>query len=96
MVELSELEKLEKANAINNVLSKRIVKQKGGIFDQLEDDIRSFLRREMSNIFNEGRETAPTLSLEEVTIVKAFCQRLKKAVWLAKYSPFTSSIASHC
>ncbi|HWY36242.1 MAG TPA: hypothetical protein VNX68_16470 [Nitrosopumilaceae archaeon] len=75
--EETELEKLEKANAIRDVLSRRILKQKGGTFDQLEEDIKSHLKGQLSDIFKD-RSSRVSLSSEEVTILKVFCQRLKE------------------
>lgn len=75
--EEAELAKLETANAIRDVLAKRILKQKGGTFDKLEEDLKAFLKLQLSNIF-----TAPSskvsLSEEEVYVLKVFCQRIKE------------------
>lgn len=75
--EKGELEKLEQANAIRDVLSKRVLKQKGGAFDKLEEEIKDFLHAQLSNIF---REKAPddAFSKEEVAILKLYCKRLKE------------------
>lgn len=75
--EETELEKLEKANAIRDVLSKRLIKQKGGTFDKLEDDIKSFLKNQLANIFSE-KPTKVSLSEDEIQVLKVFCQRLKE------------------
>jgi hypothetical protein len=75
--EETELEKLEKANAIRDVLSKRLIKQKGGTFDKLEDDIKSFLKYQLANIFSE-KPTKVSLSEDEIQVLKVFCQRLKE------------------
>ncbi len=75
--EESELEKLEKANAIKDVLSKRIIKPKGGAFDKLEEDIKTFLKNQLSNIFSE-KSMKVSLSEEEIQVLKIFCQRLKE------------------
>jgi len=74
---VTELEKLEKANAIRDVLSKRILKQKGGAFDKLEDDIKTFLQKQLSSIFKD-QGVKDTLTAEEILILKTFCQRLKE------------------
>jgi hypothetical protein len=75
--EENELDKLEKANAIKEVLSKRIIKSKGGAFDKLEDDIKAFLKNQLTNIFSE-KPTKVSLSEEEIQVLKVFCQRLKE------------------
>lgn len=80
LVKTAEQTKLEVANAINDILSKRILKQKGPIFDQLEDNIRNFLNTELGKIFN-GNDKHPSLSpfsREEVELLKFFCLNLKE------------------
>lgn len=71
-----EQEKLEKANAINSILSKRIVRSKGLIFDTLEADIKIFLQQQLSNLL--GTPSEDSLSDEEVQILKIYCQRIKE------------------
>lgn len=71
-----EQAKLEKANAINSVLSKQIIRQKGVIFEQLEKDIKSFLQTQLSELLG-GESKTPKLSDEEVQILKLYCQRIK-------------------
>lgn len=67
--------KLERANAINEILSKRIIKSKGPMFDELERSIRHFLNGELGKIF--GNNTVTGFTNEEVDILKFFCQKLK-------------------
>jgi hypothetical protein len=74
-----ELDKLEKANAIRDVLSKRILKQKGGTFDKLEDDLKTFLKSKLSEIFSDQSQRV-SLSEDEITILKLYCQQLKEKV----------------
>lgn len=71
-----EIEKLDQANAIRDVLSKRILKQKGGTFDKLEEDLKGFLRTQLSNIFKD-QSAVSSLTEEEVSILKLYCKRLK-------------------
>lgn len=71
-----EQEKLEKANAINSILSKRIVRQKGVVFDRLETDIKVFLQQQLSVLLGSNSSTS-SLSDEEVQILKLYCQRIK-------------------
>ena len=72
----TEFSKLEKANAINDVLSKRILKTKGSMYDELENDVRLYLKNKLSEIF--GEENNETLSNDEVQLLKLFCKRLKE------------------
>lgn len=69
--------KLEKANAINDVLSKRILKQKGAQYDNIENDIRDFLTGRLSTIMGGGTSSS-SLSKEEIEILKVYCQQIKK------------------
>lgn len=71
----TELQKLELANSINEILSKRILKQKGNIYDNLENEIRGFLSDKLSEIF--GSSTNTSLTKEEIQILKLYAQRIK-------------------
>jgi thymidylate kinase len=75
--EETELSKLEKANAIRDVLSKRILKQKGGTFDRLEEDLKNFLKTQLSGIFKE-QQSQVSLTGDEISVLKIFCQRIKE------------------
>lgn len=70
-----EQQKLDKANVINEVLSKRIIKGKGVAYDELERNVRHFLNSELGKIF--GNASVAGFSNEEVELLKFFCQRLK-------------------
>lgn len=75
----SEQVKLETANAINAVLGKRIIKQKGPIFDKIETNLRTFLNTELGKILGTKNETpAGQFSNEEVELLRFFCQKLKE------------------
>jgi hypothetical protein len=75
----SEQVKLETANAINAVLGKRIIKQKGPIFDKIEINLRTFLNTELGKILGTKNETpAGQFSNEEVELLRFFCQKLKE------------------
>jgi hypothetical protein len=68
--------KLERANIINEVLSKRIIKGKGAAYDEVERSVRHFLNLELGKIL--GSQTAtPGLTNEEIELLKFFCKRLK-------------------
>jgi hypothetical protein len=68
--------KLERANVINDVLSKRILKAKGPMYDELERSVRHFLNGELGKIFGNAAPTSG-FSNEEVELLKFFCERLK-------------------
>lgn len=62
--------KLEKANVINEVLSKRILKLKGPVYDELEVDLRDFLNTKLSKLLG-GASKEPSLTPEEIKFYKA-------------------------
>jgi hypothetical protein len=68
--------KLERANAINEVLSKRVIKSKGPMFDELERGVRHFLNSELGKLFGNVQSNM-NFTNEEVELLKFFCQRLK-------------------
>jgi len=70
----SGLNKLEKANAISAVLSKRIIKQRGNSFDELEGEISDFLQGRLEELLG-GKSKQPSLSEIEVQILKQLAQR---------------------
>jgi hypothetical protein len=69
--------KLDRANAINDVLAKRIIKGKGPVYDELERAVRGFLNTELGKLFGSQQSTT-TFSSEEVQLLKFFCERLKE------------------
>ena len=70
--------KLEKANAINELLSSRIVKKKGETFDELEKDIRIFLDNRLAGIFGKDLTNMTSFSKDEVEILKMHCKQVIK------------------
>ena len=68
--------KLETANAINDVMSKRILKAKGPIYDHLENSLRAYLNNELAKIF--GTKAIEQFTEEETELLKFFCGKLKK------------------
>ena len=75
----NEQMKLETANAINEVLGKRIVKQKGQIFDKIENNLRIFLNTELGKILGTKNEIQTgQFSMEEVELLRFFCKKLKE------------------
>lgn len=67
--------KLETANAINDILSKRIIKSKGTAYDALEKEVRDFLGHKLSTIFGEDKSE---FSQDEVQILKIYVKQLKQ------------------
>ena len=75
----NEQMKLETANAINEVLGKRIVKQKGPVFDKIEANLRTFLNTELGKILGTKNEIqSGQFSTEEVELLRFFCKKLKE------------------
>lgn len=71
--------KLETANAINDVLSKRIIKQKGQFYDQIEIGLRTYLNTELGKILGTKAENvAGQFSNDELEILRAFCKQVKE------------------
>lgn len=70
--------KLEKANAINDILSKKILKRKGNVYEDIEGEIRVFLNDKLASIFGSG----PTygFSNEDVEVLTALCNKMKSKV----------------
>ena len=71
------LSKLELANAINSVLSTRVIRKKGDIFDDLESDVRLFLTDRL-NVLLGGE--AKSFTGTEVEILKLYCKRITEKV----------------
>ena len=69
--------KLDRANAINEVLAKRIIKGKGAVYDDLERAVRGFLNTELGKLFGQNQTQKSDFSPEEVQLLKFFCERLK-------------------
>jgi hypothetical protein len=69
--------KLERANILNEVLSKRIIKGKGPMFDEIERNVRHFLNQELGKILGTTSQ-APGFSNEEIELLRFFCKRLKE------------------
>ena len=68
--------KLEKANVINEVLDRRIIKGKGPMYDDVERSVRHFLNTELGKILGTATNT-PGLTNEEIDLLKFFCKRMK-------------------
>ncbi len=75
-VKTKEQLKLERANIINEVLEKRIIKGKGPMYDEVERTVRHFLNTELGKILGTATST-PGLSNDEIDLLKFFCKKLK-------------------
>ena len=67
--------RLERANAINKILSSKIIRIKGPMFEDLETEVRGFLKNRLSTLLGEEQED--NFSKEEVEILKVFVNQLK-------------------
>lgn len=72
----SGFERLEKANAISAVLSKRLIKQRGDAFDELEGEVTDFLKGRLEELLGSKKASNVSFAEEEVEILKIFCKRL--------------------
>ena len=69
-----EQHKLEVANAVNDILSKRILKAKGSVYDDIENEMRAFLNSKLGKLLGGGSgETS--LNSEEVRFYKEMYKR---------------------
>lgn len=68
--------RLEHANAINKILSSKIIKTKGSIFEAIEADIRIYLKDKLGHLLGDEKED--NFSKEEIEILKIFITRLKQ------------------
>ena len=67
--------RLDEANAINAILTSRIVKKKGTAFDKLDRDIKVFLNKKLGVLF--GKQSSNFTS-KEVQILKTYCDLIEK------------------
>jgi len=74
-----EQKRLAEANAINDVLSKPIVKLKGEHYSSIEAKIRSFLNQELSALLGTSVQVQSNgLTAEEIQIFRALIKRSSK------------------
>jgi len=90
-MEISGLDKLEKANAISAVLSKRIVKQRGDAFDAIEREITNFLKERLGELLGNSKKTADQFSETEMQVLKLLCQRFMDKESQEKQKPMRRS-----
>ncbi len=72
-----EQHKLEVANAINEVLSKRILKSKGVVYDDIENELRHFLNTKLGKLLGGSSSNELSLTPEEVRFYKEMYKRAK-------------------
>lgn len=66
--------KLEVANAINDIMSKRILKTKGSVYDDIENELRHFLNMKLGKLLG-GESNELSLTPEEIRFYKAMYKR---------------------
>jgi hypothetical protein len=69
-----EQHKLEVANIINDILSRRLLKGKGNIYDDLENELRNFLNTKLGKLLGGGSNDL-SLTSEEIKFYKAMYKR---------------------
>lgn len=68
--------RLELANTIKDVLQSKILKKKGGLYDDLEKDIKVFLEGKLQECFT-GKNTK-AFSDDEIVLLKLMARRIKE------------------
>jgi hypothetical protein len=72
-----EQKRLAEANAINDILSKPIVKLKGEHYSAIEAKIRDFLNAEMATLLGTKQSVpVPELTLQEVNFIKTLMKKV--------------------
>jgi hypothetical protein len=69
--------KLEVANAINEILSKRILKTKNSVYDDIENELRNFLNTKLGKLLGGSDSNELQLTQDEIKFYKAM---YKKAI----------------
>jgi hypothetical protein len=72
---ISGLDRLEKANAISAILSKRIIKQRGDAFDAIEGEVTNFLKGRLEDLLGSSKKSDTEFSDTEVQVLKLLCKR---------------------
>lgn len=67
--------KLEKANAINDILSRNIIKPKSPIHEEIELEIRGFLNQKLASILGGSSSQELSFTPEEIKFYKAMYKR---------------------
>ena len=70
-----EQHKLEVANAINEILSKRILKSKGTVHDDIENEMRHFLNSKLGRLLGGATTSELSLTQDEIKFYKTMYKR---------------------
>jgi hypothetical protein len=70
-----EQKKLMEANAINDILSSRIVKKKGEHYDAIEKKVREFLNRELAVLLGMEGKKDTCLTSDEILFVRLLMKK---------------------
>lgn len=68
--------KLERANAIRSLLSGKIIKKKGEIYDDIESSVRGFLTEQLDNIFSPRPQDQESFTEDEIAVLKRTARRI--------------------
>jgi hypothetical protein len=68
------MDRLERANAIRDILSKKRIVKSDTRYDFIEEEIRDFLSNKLSTLLGEP---SSALTNDEVSILKLYCHRIK-------------------
>lgn len=68
-------DKLKRANAIRTLLSGKIVKKKGDVYEDIEQSIRQFLNDQLDEIFSP-KPRGEELTTDEVVVLKQMVKRI--------------------
>lgn len=71
----AEQRRLEEANAINTVLTSKLIKKKGVIFEKIEHDVKGFLQDRLRDLLGQP---SSTFSDDEKKILKTYCKLIKE------------------
>lgn len=72
--------KLEVANAINEILSKRILKTKNSVYDDIENELRNFLNTKLGKLLGGSDSNELQLTQDEIKFYKAMYVRAQSKV----------------
>lgn len=75
-----EQHKLEVANVINEILSKRLLKSKSSVYDDIENEIRHFLNAKLGKLLGGSSSNELTLTQEEIKFYKLMFKRANEKI----------------
>jgi hypothetical protein len=71
----AEQQRLDEANAINSVLTSKMIKKKGVIFDKIEKDVKEFLQDRLRDLLGQP---SSTFTNDEKRILKTYCKLIQE------------------